>query len=47
MGSAPWEIDGVHIVVVVNNIHTQCQTIPFKSTLTHEFNVWFLDGRLD
>ena len=47
---APWEINGVHIVVVVNNIPNVKPAvicIPFKSTLTHEFDVWFLHERLD
>ena len=50
MGSAPWEINGVDIVVVVNNIPNVKPAvicIPFKSTLTHEFDVWFLHGRLE
>ena len=40
----------VHIVVVVNNIPNVKPAViymPFKSTLTHEFDVWFLHGRLD
>ena len=47
---APWEINGMHIVVVVNNILNVKPAviyIPFKSTLTHGFDVWFLHGRLD
>ena len=48
--AAPWEISGVHIVVVVNNIPNVKPAViymPFRSTLTHEFDVWFLHGRLD
>ena len=48
--AAPWEISGVHIVVVVNNIPNVKPAViymPFMSTLTHEFDVWFLHGRLD
>ena len=47
---APLEIHGVHIVVVVTNIPNVKPAViymPFKSTLTYEFDVWFLHGRLD
>ena len=47
---APLEIYGVHIVVIVTNIPNVKPAViymPFKSTLTHEFDVWFLHGRLD
>ena len=47
--AAPWEISGVHIVVVVNNIPNVKPAViymPFKSTLPHEFDAWFLHGRM-
>ena len=45
---APLEINGVHVVVGVNILqHVRPAVIymPLKSTLPHEFDVWFLYGR--
>ena len=45
---AQLDIIGVHIVVGVNNIPNVRPAViwmPFKSTLPHEFDVWFLHGR--
>ena len=47
---APWKINDVHIVVGVNNIPNIRPAViymPLKSTLPHEFDVWFLQGRLE
>ena len=47
---APWDINGVHIVVGVNNIPNIRPAViymPFKSTLPHELDVWFLYERLE
>ena len=47
---APWKINGVHIVVGVNNIPSVRPAViymPLKSILPHEFDVWFLHRRLE
>ena len=47
---APWKINSVHIVVGVNNtpnIRPAVIYMPFKHTLPHEFDVWFLNRRLE
>ena len=47
---APWEVNGVHMVVVVNNIPNVKPAViymPFKSTLPHELYAWFVHGRLN
>ena len=48
--SVPWKVNGVHMVVVVNNIPNVKPTViymPFESTLPHELYAWFVHGRLN
>ena len=47
---AQWEINGMHMVVVVNNIPNVKPAViymPLKNTLPYEFDVWLLHGRLE